>query len=225
MTASDPYIRLTNAHKAWYAGSRKIDILKGVDLNISLGESLAIMGPSGAGKSTLLHVLGLLSPLDEGEFQFGGQMIRQEDPEWIFTCRRQIGFIFQDSKLIPDLNVEENVCVPLIHRGIRPRLQKPMALDALTRVGLKDRLKHRPSELSGGEMMRVAIARALVQKPRLLLSDEPTGNLDSQTGREIADILFQMVNPDSALVVVTHHLPLAEQADRKLSMKDGELHP
>jgi putative ABC transport system ATP-binding protein len=222
MNTTVPIMQVEKAVKAFRVGDRQIEILNGIDLDIYAGESLAIMGPSGAGKSTLLHVLGLLTPLDSGSIRFMGHLI-QPGSTWDCRLRSSIGFIFQDAKLIPNLTVMENVCVPLAHRGVWPERQKSLAREALELVGLEERLLHHPAQLSGGEMMRVSIARALVFNPVFVLVDEPTGNLDSKTGEKITDLLLGIISPDRALVIVTHHKPLAMRASRIVFMKDGQL--
>lgn len=218
-----PIVRLERAHKSWHAGSNKIEVLRGIDLSVFAGQSLAIVGPSGAGKSTLLHVLGLLTPLNSGRVLYDEKPISTRSGWWDHGFRRKLGYVFQDAKIIADLNVLENVCLPLAHRGIWPHRQRSLALDVLSRVGLGERLLHKPSQLSGGELMRVAIARALVLQPQMLLADEPTGTLDSQMTEQVADLLFETVTPERALVVVTHQESLAHRADHMLQMKDGRL--
>jgi putative ABC transport system ATP-binding protein len=218
-----PVITLEQVSKFWMAGQKRIDILKNVDLSVYQGESLAITGPSGAGKSTLLHVLGLLTPVNSGLVTFLGCKLNTYDRGGILNFRRQIGLVFQDAKLLPDHSVVENVCLPLNHRGIWPARQRRLAIEALDWVGLKERLSHHPNELSGGEIIRVAIARALVQRPTLLLADEPTGSLDSQTGKIIADLIFATVSAETALVLVTHQREVAQRAERIIEMKDGHL--
>ncbi len=216
-----PYIQLRGVSKGWKTSGTPITILHDIHLNIHLNQSIAIVGPSGAGKSTLLHILGLLTPVDTGDFLFNNINLNNQKEWWNRSIRLNIGFIFQDAKLIPNLNVLENVAVPLLHRGLWPRTQKKLAKEALEKVGLSHRFGHNPSSLSGGELMRVAIARALVLKPQLILADEPTGTLDSKNGKIVADLLYSLVHKESALVMVTHHLPLAERADRVIEINDG----
>jgi predicted ABC-type transport system involved in lysophospholipase L1 biosynthesis ATPase subunit len=191
-------------------------------MEVRCGESVAVVGPSGSGKSTLLHVMALLTPVDNGEVWMGGRLLHPNDC-WDPMLRRGIGMVFQDGKLLANLNVLDNVCMPLGHRGMWPRRQRQLALEALQAVGVDHRLRHRPNQLSGGELMRVTIARALVMNPSLLLADEPTGTLDSTTGEQISRLLFSLVTETRALVLVTHHAPLAERADRIVSLKDGRL--
>ncbi len=225
MSVACPIMRLEKAWKSWRGSSFKIDILQDINLSVYPGTFLAIVGPSGAGKSTLLHVLGMLTPLDSGALFFNERRVSSLKRWRDHDARREIGYVFQDAKLIANLNVIENVSVPLAHRGIWPRQQKRLAAEALERVGLKERMSHRPSQLSGGEIMRVAIARALVLRPRVLLADEPTGTLDSKTGEIIADLLMETVTQDRALVIVTHEESLARRAHRIITMKDGRFEP
>jgi ABC-type lipoprotein export system ATPase subunit len=223
MTARTPLVSLRGVSKTWLAGKEHVGVLRDIDLDIFPGESLAIVGPSGAGKSTLLHIVGLLTPADEGEIRFAGREISSEGSWWDSRLRWAIGMVFQDAKLLPELTLLQNVCVPLGHRGIWPARQIPLAREALEAVGLSHRLKHRPSQLSGGELLRAAIARAVVTQPSLILADEPTGSLDSHNGDMVANLLMGMVTPARALVLVTHHMPLAERATRMLRIHDGAL--
>lgn len=218
-----PLIRLRSVCKSWHAGNSRIDVLRDIDLDLYLGTSTAIVGPSGSGKSTLLHLLALLTPIDSGEYWFNGSSVNRGGRWWDAAIRQNIGIVFQDGKLIPSLTALQNVCVPLAHRGVWPRRQKEMARRALDQVGLSQRLKSYPNQLSGGEMIRCAIARALVTDPVLVLADEPTGTLDSKAGAAITDLLFGVVQEQRSLVVVSHHPPLAERADRVVRIKDGAL--
>lgn len=223
ITATAPIIKIKDGQKGWYAGQRRLDILKKIDLDVCPGESLAIMGPSGAGKSTLLHILGFLTSLDHGLIYFQGRPITNDSADALQKIRMHIGMIFQDAKLIPELTLLGNVCLPLAHRGIWPKQQKILGRQALEQVGLSDRIHHRPSQLSGGEQTRAAIARALIQEPRVILADEPTGSLDSLTGEKVSDLLLGTVTPRCTLVMVTHNQDLADKASRVVYMKDGQL--
>ena len=223
MNHDRPVIALKNAWKWWFVRNRRIDVLQDVNLNVYLNQSLSIMGPSGSGKSTLLHLLGLLTPLDRGSILFDGHLIVPHERKHNVQHRQNIGFVFQDAKLIPNLTVLENVCVPLAHRSVWPSRQRKIARKVLERVELTDRMTHFPSQLSAGELARVAFARALAIKPRVLLADEPTGNLDSKTGETISDLLMNVVDDNHALVLVTHHAPLAQRANRSLFIEDGKL--
>lgn len=218
-----PLISLRDVCKGWYAGGTRIEVLHHIDLDIPQGSSTAIVGPSGSGKSTLVHVLALLTPVDSGEYSFRGIPVSRHDGWWDSTIRQNIGIVFQDGKLIHHLTALKNVCVPLAHRGIWPGLQKEMAQNALDQVGLSHRLNSFPNQLSGGEVIRCAIARALVTNPILVLADEPTGTLDSKSGDMVTELLFGLVQGQRSLVVVSHHLPLAECADQVVRIKDGSI--
>jgi putative ABC transport system ATP-binding protein len=196
--------------------------LRDVTLDVDEGEKVAIMGPSGSGKTTLLSILGCLDRPTCGEHLFEGRSVSGLDDDTLSRLRnRAIGFVFQSFHLLPHLSVAENVETPLQY-GDRPtREWRPRALEALVRVGLAARAEHRPSELSGGEAQRAAIARALVVEPRLLLADEPTGNLDTATGDEIAELLDELHAQGSTIVLVTHNEALARRAERVVTLRDG----
>jgi len=218
-----PFISLRAVHKSWQAGGACIDVLRHVNLDIRGGTSTVIVGPSGSGKSTLVHVLALLTPIDSGEYLFNGSSVYTDNRWWDIGIRQSIGIVFQDGKLIQNLTALQNVCVPLSHRGVWPRQQKERAQHALDQVGLLRRMNSYPNQLSGGELIRCAIARALVTDPVLILADEPTGTLDSETGKTISDLLFGVVKDQRSLVVVSHNPLLAERADRVVSIRDGIL--
>ena len=214
-------LQLRGGCKSWQTDEGLFTCLKDVDFDVHTGESLAVVGPSGSGKSTLLHVLALLTPLDSGRLLLASREVNARDHGTDHEIRRDYGLIFQDGKLIPSLSVLENVCVPLLHQGTWPARQKTLACDMLERVGLAHRIHQRPNQLSGGEIIRTAIARALVLRPRIVLADEPTGNLDSHTGSEIANLLLGIAGEDRALVMVTHNEALARRADRIVHIEDG----
>lgn len=216
-----PIISLRDGHKWWPNGGDPIHVLRGVSLDVQAGESVAITGPSGCGKSTLLHTLGLLTPLDSGEIVFQGRCVHSESARRDVEMRRSVAFVFQDAKLVPDLNLLENVCLPLLHRGVWPWHQRRLACRCIDQVGLLARVRHYPHKLSGGERIRAAIARALAMDAKLLLCDEPTGSLDSVQGEQIADLLFQLTAAAGALVIATHNPDLAGRAARRIRMKDG----
>ena len=216
-------LQLRNGHKAWKTGNSPCVCLKDVSLDIYAGQSLVVVGPSGCGKSTLLHVLSLLTPLDAGTIRLLGKEVSAKKHGTRPEIRSSFGFVFQDGKLIPSLSVLENVCVPLIHRGVRWSRQKTLAGEMLEKVGLSHRVHHQTRHLSGGEQIRVAIARALVLNPAIVLADEPTGTLDMRMGGQIADLLFSIVKENRALVMVTHNETLAQQADRTIRMVDGQI--
>jgi putative ABC transport system ATP-binding protein len=220
----EPVLQLRNACKSWKTGQGAVTCLREVDLEIHRNTSLAVIGPSGCGKSTLLHVLALLTPLDSGQLFLAGQAVNARQHGTHHELRRAFGLIFQDGKLIPSLTVLENVCVPLIHRGFWPARQRALAEEMIEQVGLQDRRHQKPNQLSGGEAIRAAIARALVLRPQIVLADEPTGNLDSRTGAEIANLLLGIASGHRALVLVTHNESLAYRANRVIRMLDGRCH-
>jgi putative ABC transport system ATP-binding protein len=198
--------------------------LAGIDLAVRAGEKLAIMGPSGSGKTTLLSILGCLDRPTRGQHLFEGRSVADLDDDALSRLRnRAIGFVFQSFHLIPQLTVRENVEAPLLYAGVPPEEWPRRAQAALERVGLGARADHRPAELSGGEAQRAAIARALVTSPRLLLADEPTGNLDSATGEEIASLLDELHGQGRTVVLVTHNETLARRAERVVRLRDGRV--
>lgn len=219
-------VTLKNISKTYYlTKTNKVEALKDVDLEIKAGEFVSIVGPSGSGKSTLLNMIGLLDVPDKNQ---GTLMINQHNiadlnkRELADTRRESIGFIFQTFNLMPKLSAFENVLLPMRYAGVKRTTRKARAKELLKSVGLDRRARHRPPELSGGEKQRVAIARALVNHPEIILADEPTGNLDSQSGKEVMQILKKLNREEKVtLIVVTHDLEIAAQADRIIKMKDG----
>ncbi len=210
--------------RVYLRGSGAVAALDGVSLRIAEGEKLAIMGPSGSGKSTLLSLLGGLDRPTRGEYLLDGEPLSSLDDDALSAIRnRRIGFIFQSFHLLPHLNVAENVETPLVYSAVPPGEWRPRALRALERVGLLARADHRPSELSGGEAQRAAIARSLVTRPRLLLADEPTGNLDSATGEQVARLLDDLHAEGRTIVLVTHNESLARRAQRMIRLRDGRI--
>ena len=211
--------------KVFLHGGRRLDVLRGIDLDVASGEMVSIVGPSGAGKSTFLHVLGTLDTPTAGELRFEGRMVASlADADRAQLRNKRIGFVFQFHHLLPEFTALENVMMPgLIGRLPRAEAER-RARGLLGQVGLADRLTHRPGALSGGEQQRVALARALILQPKLLLADEPTGNLDSQTGAAIHDLLFQLnAEFSTAMVIATHNEQLAARMPRRLRMTDGRL--
>ncbi len=211
--------------KRYQMGKVQVDALRGVDLIIQQGEFVAIMGPSGSGKSTLLHLLGGLDAPSEGEVTLGGRRLaRLSDDEVTVLRRRQVGFIFQFFNLLPTLSAAENVALPLLLDGKRLKDYTPRVDELLARVGLAERQGHKPDQLSGGEQQRVAIARALVTAPDVILADEPTGNLDSNAGTTVLELLRCICSElTSTVVMVTHDPRAASYADRVVFLKDGQI--
>jgi putative ABC transport system ATP-binding protein len=215
----------THLIKQYITGSAQVQALAGVDLVIKRGEFAAIMGPSGSGKSTLLHLLGGLDGPSDGEITLAGQRLARLDDDRLSVVRRQqIGFIFQFFNLLPTLSAWENVALPLLIDGREVRKYAGRIDELLDQVGLADRSHHRPSELSGGQQQRVAIARALVTEPALVLADEPTGNLDSASGKEVLALLRRACDErGQTIVMVTHDQTAAKVADRVIHMRDGQI--
>ena len=215
-------IRLDGIYKDYRQGKSDVKVLKGIDLQVHEGEFVAIMGPSGSGKSTLMNIIGALDRPTQGSYFLDGEDVSKlEDDELASIRNKKIGFIFQTFNLLPRMTAQRNVELPLVYGGYKPSVRKKMAMEALDRVGLTDRAHHRPNEMSGGQRQRVAIARALVVNPRILFADEPTGNLDTQTGEDIL-ALFRTLNDDGATVVmVTHEQDVAQHSRRILHIRDG----
>jgi lipoprotein-releasing system ATP-binding protein len=215
-----------NIHKKYGQGTSELHILKGIDLDIRVGDVAAIVGPSGAGKSTLLHILGGLDTPTDGQVQLDGKDVYAlNDAERSRLRNEQVGFVFQFYHLLPELNALENVVLPamVLNRKNSSELQSRGA-ELLEKVGLKSRMTHRPNELSGGEQQRVAIARALVNHPKVVLCDEPTGNLDSQSGDAIIDILLDLNKTErQTLVIVTHDEKVAKRSHKTIQIRDGKL--
>jgi lipoprotein-releasing system ATP-binding protein len=218
-------IALRNLSKEYVDGPRVVRVLSGLDLEIEKGERVAIVGESGVGKSTLLHILGTLDRPTGGEVWFDGENLTSKSDRDLANFRnREIGFIFQFHHLLPDFTALENVMMPALIAGTATEAARQRATELLTRVGLAERLEHRPGELSGGEQQRVAVARALVQEPRAILADEPTGNLDPVTGEGVQDLLLELNREhDITLVIVTHSATLAGAMDRTLRLSAGRI--
>lgn len=224
---SEQILKVSGLKKIFNKNGVEINVLRGIDLEINHGDFITIMGPSGAGKSTLLHILGSLDKPTEGEIYFRGQNIKKftEDEESKFR-NEKIGFVFQFYHLLQDFNVIENIMMPLLIRRINPADAIKKAEDFLEIMGLRDRRNHKPGELSGGEQQRVAIARALVNEPEVILADEPTGNLDRKTGREVLNYILKLNERlSSTLVLVTHDPEIGSIGKRRFNMVDGELFP
>ena len=218
-------LALENVHKSFKQNQLVIQVLKGVDLVLARGESLSITGVSGAGKSTLLNIMGALEPPSEGTVRFENRKIEEMEEAEICRLRnRDIGFVFQFHHLLPEFDALENALMPALIARVSKKKAISMAQEMLTKVGLGKRMIHRIGELSGGEQQRVAIARALIMKPRLLLADEPTGNLDLKTGEAIFDLLLQLNREEGlSMVVVTHNPKLAKKMSRQMELADGRI--
>ncbi|WP_126245130.1 ABC transporter ATP-binding protein [Chitinophaga rhizosphaerae] len=215
-------IHLEGIRKSYFIGKNELPVLKGVSLDIGRNEYVALMGPSGSGKSTLMNILGALDTPTAGSYILSGHDVsRMEDNELARIRNQEIGFVFQQFNLMPRLTALENVAVPLIYAGISKREREDKARAMLEKVGLGDRYKHKPNELSGGQCQRVAIARALVNDPSLILADEPTGNLDTKTSIEIMDIFGKIHAGGNTVVLVTHEEDIAEHARRIIRLRDG----
>jgi len=215
-------IRLQNISRRYQMGGETIHALRDVSLEIQRGEYVAIMGPSGSGKSTLMNLIGCLDTPSGGNYELNGVQVSQMDDNQLAEIRnKEIGFIFQTFNLLPRSNALRNVELPLIYSGMPADERQEVALAALTNVGLADRIHHRPNELSGGQRQRVAVARALVNRPSILLADEPTGNLDTKTGAEIMVLFGELSRQGNTIIVVTHEEDVAKHARRILRIRDG----
>ena len=217
-------IDVKNLKKIYQLGDIEVPALRGVDLQIMKNEYVSIMGPSGSGKSTLMNIIGCLDVPSEGSYVLNGHDVsKMSDDELAEIRNRQIGFVFQTFNLLPRADALHNVELPLIYSGISRSRRKKMAEDALARVGLGDRIHHKPNELSGGQRQRVAIARALINNPAIILADEPTGNLDSSTGEEIIEIFSQLQSAGNTIILITHEEYIAGHSHRVIRLWDGQI--
>ena len=218
----DWVIQLEDVHKIYQMGEQQVNALAGVSVSFSAGRFWAIMGPSGSGKSTMLNVLGCLDRISRGQYVLEGTDVSTLDDDDLSELRlRHLGFIFQSFNLIPQLTVQRNIELPLYYLGWEIERSTERAIELARKVGLEKRLDHRPTELSGGQMQRVAIARALANDPRILLADEPTGNLDSRTGEQILELLAELNEQGKTIIMVTHEPDIAQLAHKRLHMLDG----
>jgi putative ABC transport system ATP-binding protein len=215
-------ISIKNLHKSYRMGDSSLHVLKGIDLDIKEAELVAIMGSSGSGKSTLLNILGMLDSIDEGEYLLDNVLIEGLTETTAANYRNKfLGFIFQSFNLINYKNALENVALPLYYQGLGRKIRQAKAMEYLEKVGLKDWASHLPSELSGGQKQRVAIARAMASQPKVLLADEPTGALDSNTSNEVMGLIQQINNEGKTILVVTHELDIAHMCKRIVTLRDG----
>lgn len=217
-----PVIKMTDIFKSYGKDENKVDVLKGVSLTVQQGEFVAILGPSGSGKTTLMNLIGLIDTVDTGEFLLDGVNIKEHSEKNYAKIRNEkIGFVFQKFNLISKYTALYNVALPLLLRGESYKVAKQKATETLERVGLGDRIHHRPNQLSGGQQQRVAIARALVGECPLILADEPTGALDQKTGREVLDFIHQLNREGKTIVIITHDESIASKAQRIVYVEDG----
>ncbi|MGN0972991.1 MAG: ABC transporter ATP-binding protein [Aristaeellaceae bacterium] len=219
-----PVIDMRGITRIYRAGGEEVRALDGATLTIREGEFVAIIGPSGSGKSTLMNIMGCLDAADSGEYLLDGQAVERYSEDALAAIRnRKIGFVFQSFNLLSRMTAMENVALPLVYQGVGAAERKRRALEALTQVGLAERAGHRPAELSGGQQQRVAVARALAARPSLILADEPTGNLDSATGRDIMQLFCHLNGEGKTIVLITHSEEVARQAHRRIRIMDGHV--
>ncbi len=218
-----PLIEIKHLKKIFSEGeANEFQALKGIDLMVEKGEFVAIMGVSGSGKSTLMNMIGCLDKPSSGLYMLDGEEVERKSASELVKIRRnKIGFVFQNFNLLPRVQAVTNVELPLVYKGIRPKERRARAKKVMEELGLGDRIRHKPSMLSGGEQQRVAIARALVNKPAVLLADEPTGNLDSKSGDQVMGILSDLHKKGTTIILVTHDKKIAEYADRTINLVDG----
>ena len=220
----DAMIVVRRLEREYVMGSETVHALRGVDLTIRRNEFVAIMGPSGSGKSTLMNLIGCLDTPSTGEYWLNGYRVSELGDDQLARIRnKEIGFVFQTFNLLPRATALQNVELPMVYAGVGSKERKAAATQALGRVGLADRMSHRPNELSGGQRQRVAIARALVNQPSIILADEPTGNLDSKTSEEILKLFEHLYQEGQTIVLVTHELDIAAHARRQIHLRDGKV--
>ncbi len=217
-------IDLNEIHKTYYMGKNELQVLKGINLQIAKNEYVALMGPSGSGKSTLMNILGCLDSPTGGKYVLNNKDVsKMPDDDLAEVRNKEIGFVFQQFNLLPRLTALENVALPLVYAGVPKKKRTEMAIHVIQKVGLEDRMHHKPNELSGGQNQRVAIARALVNDPSIILADEPTGNLDTKTSIEIMDIFGKIHSSGNTVILVTHEEDIAKYAHRIVRLRDGSI--
>jgi putative ABC transport system ATP-binding protein len=217
-------IEVKDLEKTYNVGDIEVNALRGVNFSIKKGQFSAIMGPSGSGKSTLMHIIGCLDSPTKGKYHLNGENVAHLSDDQLAGIRnKEIGFVFQKFHLLPRNTALDNVMLPLRYAKIDKRQRTDQAIKVLSQVGLEDRMHHKPSELSGGQQQRVAIARALVNSPAILFADEPTGNLDSKTGKEVMTLLHELNNKGQTIVLITHEKEIAEQTERTIFIRDGKI--
>jgi putative ABC transport system ATP-binding protein len=217
-------IEVKDLEKTYHVGDIEVNALRGVNFSIKKGQFSAIMGPSGSGKSTLMHIIGCLDSPTKGRYHLNGENVAHLSDDQLAGIRnKEIGFVFQKFHLLPRNTALDNVMLPLRYAKIDKRQRTDQAIKVLSQVGLEDRMHHKPSELSGGQQQRVAIARALVNSPAILFADEPTGNLDSKTGKEVMTLLHELNNKGQTIVLITHEKEIAEQTERTIFIRDGKI--
>lgn len=215
---------LKNIYKDYPQGKLTVPVLKNINFSVEKGEYVAIMGPSGSGKTTLMNIIGCLDVPTKGSYMLGGEdVLSYNDRQMSDLRNRSIGFVFQSFHLLPKQSALENVCLPLLYAGVPKKKRKEMAAEALTKVGLAERIHFKPTQLSGGQCQRVAIARAMVNNPKILLADEPTGALDTKAGEQIMELFDQLHSEGVTIVMITHEPSIAECAERILVLRDGEI--
>ncbi|WP_222433220.1 ABC transporter ATP-binding protein [Planomicrobium sp. CPCC 101079] len=217
-------LKMTGISKSYFLGEDEQVVLNHINLTINKGDFAAILGPSGSGKSTLMNMIGCLDTPTHGEYKLSQQKVQELDEKQLADIRnREIGFVFQQFHLLPRLSARHNVELPLIYAGIREKERKQRAMEMLVRVGLDEKMEHRPNQLSGGQQQRVAIARALVTEPTILLADEPTGALDQKTGQQIMELFHQLNQEGKSIIMITHDPEIAKNAGRVFHILDGQL--
>ncbi|HMF08393.1 MAG TPA: ABC transporter ATP-binding protein [Thermoanaerobaculia bacterium] len=224
MKSETPVIEMNAIRKIYDTGKVKVEALKGIDLSVTAGEFLAVVGPSGSGKSTLMNLIGCLDTPSDGSYRLAGENVAGLDRDQLADIRnRRVGFVFQNFNLLPQISAFENVEMPLLFGGVPPRKRRERVEELLARVGLSERMEHKPTELSGGQMQRVAIARALAMEPDIVLADEPTGNLDTSSGSDVMGVFSELWQQGRTLIVITHDMSLARRASRIVEVRDGRV--